>query len=93
MTASEEIRVFLAMAEASLHDPIATHAQHIRWLPEPLQSQLATALEAISHDRYEPGEMAMAAQLVASLRQFPGGLDEAIQAIIRTLIDNDAFRY
>jgi hypothetical protein len=80
------------MAEETLQGPISKPAQHIGGLPEPLQSQLVTTIAAISRDRYERGEMETAAQLVSSVRVFPGGLAEALQAITRALIDNDAFR-
>lgn len=80
------------MAEEALHDPITKPVQHIGGLPGPLQSQLATTIRAISHGRYERGEMERAAQLVSSVRVLPGGLGEALQAITRALIDNDAFR-
>jgi hypothetical protein len=91
LAACDEIRAFLVMAEDALHSPIAKNAQHIRSLPEPLQLQLATAINAITQDRYKRQEMQRAAELVSSLREFPGGLGEAIRAMTRVLIDNDAF--
>jgi hypothetical protein len=91
ITACDEIRAFLAMAEDALHDPVAMNAQHIQSLSEPLQLQLAKALAAIVQDRYDRPELRRAGGLVSSRRDFPGGLGEAIRAMAHVLIDNGAF--
>jgi hypothetical protein len=82
------------MAEGALHDPVATNAQNIPSLPEPLQSQLAKALRAITLDRYDKHELRRAGDLTSSsLQTFPGGLGEAIKALKHVLVDNDAFAF
>jgi hypothetical protein len=91
MDACDEIRVFLAMAEAALRDPTARKAEHIRDLPEPLQNGLAKAIKAVIETRYERQVRRTAADAVSSVRGYPGGLGEAIQTLTRVLIDNDAF--
>jgi len=93
MSACDEIRAFLIMAEDALLDPVAVNAQNIRSLPQPLQLQLAKAIRAITQDRYDKHELRRAGGLVSSLRRFPGGLGDAILSLNHVLGDNDAFAF
>jgi hypothetical protein len=91
MDAYDEIKAFLAIAEVASLDAAVRKAEHIRDLPEPLQDGLAKAIKAVIEARYERQVIRTAAEVVASVRGYPGGLGEAIQALTHVLIDNDAF--
>jgi hypothetical protein len=100
MAVYDEVKAFLLMAEDALQDPVATSAQNVRSLPEPLQLQLAKAIRAVAKDRYDKHELRRAADewqragdLVSCLRKLPGGLGEAIKALNYVLADNDAFAF
>ena len=91
MDTCEEIRIFLAAVEHARHNPAMLKAKHVRDLPQSLQDGLARAIKAVADARYEQGVLLQAASMVPSTEPYPGGLGEAIQALTRVLIDNDAF--
>jgi hypothetical protein len=91
MDPCEEIRVFLVAVEDARHDPAVMKATHIPDLPESLKDGLARAIKAVADARHERGVVRRAAELLPSAGTYPAGLGEAIQALTRVLIDNDAF--
>lgn len=87
----EEVMAFLTAVEDAQRDPVVAKARHIGDLPEPLQEYLATAIKAVVDTRYERQAPRETVALIPSPRDYPGGLGEAIQALTRVFIDNDAF--
>jgi hypothetical protein len=89
--ACQEIQAFIEMASNVSENPNVKESQRIRDLPEPLQAQLTNTISSITEYRYDTGELYRAARLTDDSPEFSGGLNDAILAIKRVLIDNGAY--
>jgi hypothetical protein len=83
MRTCEEIRAFLVAVEDARHDLAIAATNHIRELPERLQSGLARAIKSVIEPRYEREELQYAVAVVPSAHEYPGALAEAVQTLTR----------
>jgi len=91
MDLRESITAFVLAVDDARNSSTETVAQHITDTPEQLQILLRRAIKAVVDARYDHAALREAADLIPTPEGYPGGLGEMIQALMRVLIDNDAF--
>jgi len=87
----EEITAFVGALDNAKDSWTATPATHISDSPKPLKESFRRAIQAVIDARYDHEALQQAADLIPAPERYPGGLGEMIQALLRVLIDNDAF--